>query len=111
MAYATIHAILLIILKLDMFYVIVLLQMIEIRRNLFQSADFKLTNTELKGHIKAMVTLLEEPTQLKNDTQAIQAIQQLHKVKQTKNWDKTEVDEVTYVERCSSVLNYILLFS
>ena len=63
-----------------MFYVIVFLQVIEIRRNLFQSADFKLTNTELKDHIKAMVTLLEDPTQLNNDVHAKQAVQQLHQV-------------------------------
>ena len=60
---------------------VVFLQVIAIRRNLFQSADFKLTTTELKDHIKAMVTLLEDPTQLKNDAHATQAVQQLHQVK------------------------------
>ena len=67
-----------------MFYMIVFLQVIEIRRNLFQSADFKLTNTELKDHVKAMVTLLEDPTVLKNDPHAPQAVQQLHQVKQNR---------------------------
>ena len=71
-----------IILKLHMFYMIVFLQVTAIRRNLFQSADFQLTTTELKDHIKAMVTLLEDPTQLKNDAHATQAVQQLHQVKQ-----------------------------
>ena len=80
-----------------MFYMIVFLQVIEIRRNLFQSADFKLTNTELKDHIKAMVTLLEDPTELNKDAHATLAVQQLHQVKH--NWTGIrQVDEVTYVE-------------
>ena len=69
-------------LKLEMFCIVVFLQVKEIRKTLFQSADFKLTTTELKDHIKAMVTLLEDPTELKNDAHATQAVQQLHMVKQ-----------------------------
>ena len=71
-----------IILTLDMLCMIVFLQVIDIQKNLFQSTDFELTKTELKDHIKAMVTLLEDPTELKNDAHATQAVQQLHQVKQ-----------------------------
>ena len=44
-----------------------ILQVKEIRNKMFHSPDFKLTNTEMKDRIKAMTTLLENSTQLKND--------------------------------------------
>ena len=71
---------------LDMFCMIIFLQVIAIQKNLFQSTDFILTTTELKDHIKAMVTLLEDPTELKNDAHATLAVKQLHQVKQNWTW-------------------------
>ena len=47
---------------------------------MFHSANFKLTNTEMKDHIKAMKTLLGDPTQLKNDANAVQAVRRLQQV-------------------------------
>lgn len=59
----------------------IVLQVKEVRNKMFHSADFKLTNTEMKDHIKQMTTLLEDPTQLKNDVHAMQAVQQLQRVR------------------------------
>ncbi|KAI0240751.1 hypothetical protein LSAT2_008470 [Lamellibrachia satsuma] len=52
----------------------------EIRNKMFHSANLKLTNTEMKDHIKAMTTLLEDPAQLKNDSNAKAAVQQLQQI-------------------------------
>ena len=56
---------------------------------MFHSANLKLTNTEMKDHIKAMTTLLEDSAQLKNDSNAKAAVQQLQQVTQNHlKWDK-----------------------
>ncbi|KAI0213941.1 hypothetical protein LSAT2_000973 [Lamellibrachia satsuma] len=52
----------------------------EIRNKMFHSANFKLTNTEMKDHFKTMTTLLEDPTQLNNDGNAKTAVQQLQQI-------------------------------
>ncbi|KAI0231402.1 hypothetical protein LSAT2_018234 [Lamellibrachia satsuma] len=52
----------------------------EIRNKIFHSANLKLTNTEMKDHIKAMTTLLQDPAQLKNDSNAKAAVQQLQQI-------------------------------
>ena len=56
------------------------LQVREIRNQIFHSADFKLSDTELDDYIKDMTTLLQDPTQLLNDTNAKSAVTQLNKV-------------------------------
>ncbi|KAK2140499.1 hypothetical protein NP493_5735g00000 [Ridgeia piscesae] len=82
---------------------IVFLQVTEIRRNLFQSADFQLTTTELKDHITAMVTLLEDPTQLKNDAHATQAVQQLHQIEerplQTNDPQVLDIEQILWKQK------------
>ena len=52
----------------------------EIRRNILQSPRFKLADTELNDYIKAMTTLLTDPSRLANDALAMQAVAQLQRV-------------------------------
>ena len=52
----------------------------QIRNKIFHSADFKMSDTDLKNYIKDMTSLLEDPTQLMTDTKAKHAVEQLHKV-------------------------------
>ena len=60
---------------------IVVLQVREIRNKMFHSADFKLSIDEMKTHMKAMTTLLEDPTLLKNNVHAQEAVEQLKLVR------------------------------
>ncbi|KAI0237227.1 hypothetical protein LSAT2_012302 [Lamellibrachia satsuma] len=53
----------------------------EIRNKMFHSANFKLTNTDMKDHLKKITTMLEDPTQLKNDSNAKAAVQHLKQIK------------------------------
>ena len=52
----------------------------EIRNEVFHSADFKLSDTELDDYIKDMTTLLQDPTLLLTDPKAISAVTQLNEV-------------------------------
>ena len=63
------------------------LQVKEIRNKMFHSPDFKLTNTEMKDHIKAMKTMLKDPTQLMNDANSKKAVWQLQQVTQNHSND------------------------
>ena len=51
-----------------------------IRNKIFHSADFKMSDTDLKNYIEVMTSMLEDPTQLMTDAKAKHAVQQLHKV-------------------------------
>ena len=65
------------ILWLDVFCMI---QVHEIRRHILQSPSFKLADTELSDYIKAMTTLLTDPSRLATDALAMQALVQLQRV-------------------------------
>ena len=59
---------------------------------MFHSANFKLTNTDMKDHIKKMTTMLEDPTQLKNDSNAKAAVQHLKQVTQNHfKWENSRL--------------------
>ena len=62
---------------LDVFYMI---QVKEIRERMFNSAGFKLTSTDLKDYIKTMTTLLRDPTLLRTNDGAMQAVVKLQQV-------------------------------
>ena len=47
---------------------------------MFNSAGFKLTSTELMDYIKAMTTLLRDPTLLRTNAGAMQAVVKLQQV-------------------------------
>ena len=47
---------------------------------MFNSAGFKLTGTELKDYIKKMTTLLRDPTVLRSNAGAMQAVVKLQQV-------------------------------
>ena len=105
-------------LKLQACCMAVVLQVKEIRNKMFHSANFKLTNTEMKDHFKTMTTLLEDPTQLKNDGNAKTAVQQLQQVTQNRyKWGICQVAKVKCIaafkntmQVCNDVYNgYIYL--
>ena len=62
---------------LDIFCTI---QVNEIRRKIIQSPSFKLADTELNDYIKAMTTLLTDPSRLATDALTMQAVVQLQRV-------------------------------
>ena len=64
-----------------------MIQVNEIRKNIFQSPGFKLADTELNDYIKAMTTLLTDPTRLATDALAMQAVVQLQRVFYYVNYD------------------------
>ena len=57
-----------------------MIQVNEIRRNILQSPSFKLADTELNDYIKAMTTLLTDPSRLATDALAMQAVVRLQRV-------------------------------
>ena len=61
---------------------IVVLQVVDIQNKLFHSANFKLTKTEMKKDIRAMISLLEDTTRLKYDVHAQEAVRKLQQVTQ-----------------------------
>ena len=70
---------------------------------MFHSANFKLTNTDMKDHLTKMTTMLEDPTQLKNDSNAKAAVQHLKQVTQNHlKWGKLQII-ITEVVGCKYV--------
>ena len=85
-------------------------QVKQIRERMFNSAGFKLTETELKDYIKTMTTLLRDPTLLRTNAGAMQAVvklQQVHIVEIFCNKNNRQVNSVTTISWCTYTLNFL----
>ena len=59
---------------------ITIIQVKEIRNTMFHSADYKVNDADMKADIEAMTTMLEDPKELKQYSQAKSAVTELRQV-------------------------------
>ena len=77
---------------------------------MFSSAGFRLTGTELKDYIKTMTTLLRDPTLLRANDGAMQAVvklQQVHFIEIFCYENKQLVNSVTAISYSTYILNFL----
>ena len=86
-----------------------MIQVKEIRERMFNSAGFKLTSTDLKDYIKTMTTLLRDPTLLRANDGAMQAVvklQQVHFIDMICNENNQRVNSITTIAYSTYTIHY-----
>ena len=86
-----------------------MIQVKEIRERMFNSAGFKLTGTDLKDYIKTMTTLLRDPTLLRANDGAMQAVEKLQQVQfidMICNENNQRVNSITTIAYSTYTIHY-----